>query len=706
MLPFRDKVVEVQSKDRIAQPVTKWWNVWEKHPTRLWMFSVLGLAVICWVAFLWHLGSTGLVDETEPLFAEAARQMTVTGDWITPYFNGETRFDKPPLVYWLMAIGYNLIGVNEWAVRLPSAISAIALTVLGFYTLRYFGISRPRTLVDQAVSYPLEKSTSNLTSQASSFPQPPSFPPARGEDSKPLSSQERGLERGFPDPVSKVNQHRAEVENTPKLPNLERQRWLSAGIGATLIALNPITLVWARTGVSDMLLSGCMGTALLSFFIGYVQGETRRQGDGEQNSRNHGNAKGDPQPMLGFTSGWYLAFYILIALAILAKGPVGIVLPGLIIGAFLVYLGNFWQVVREMRLFWGLGIIGVLAIPWYVLVTLANGEDYIEKFFGYHNIERFVGVVNHHWAPWYFYFLVVLVGFAPWSCYLPLAIARLRFWQVKKWRCSPRASQLGLFALCWFTGVFGFFTIAVTKLPSYVLPLMPAAAILVALLASDLLTYPRSQRLWGLRLSAGFNMILLGVIAGAIWYSPNLIGYDPAALNLSETLQASGLPLRGGILWGMAAVAMVIALWQRRGWRWLGTINLVAFVAFVILVVSPAAFLLDQERQLPLRELSAIAAEVNQPSEELVMMGFEKPSVVFYAQRSVNYFDAEHKFIAYIEDIAKTEPNPPSTLILIESKRFNRLKEEWLKPSEYTIIDNKGAYHLIRVTKQVIAHKL
>jgi 4-amino-4-deoxy-L-arabinose transferase-like glycosyltransferase len=645
MLPFRDKVVEVESKDRIAQPVTKWWNVWEKHPTRLWMYSVLGLAVICWVAFLWHLGSTGLVDETEPLFAEAARQMTVTGDWITPYFNEETRFDKPPLVYWLMAIGYHLIGVNEWAVRLPSAISAIALTVFGFYTLRYFGISRPRTLVDENSS---------------------------------------------------------ELEHTSKLVNPERQRWLSAGIGATLITLNPITLVWARTGVSDMLLSGCMGTALLSFFIGYVQGETGRQEAGAQDSRHR--RKG--QPILGFASGWYLAFYILIALAILAKGPVGFVLPGLIIGAFLLYLGKFWQVVREMRLFWGLGIIAVLAIPWYVLVTLANGEDYIEKFFGYHNIERFVGVVNHHWAPWYFYFLVVLVGFAPWSCYLPLAIARLRFWQVKKWRESPRASQLGLFALCWFAGVFGFFTIAVTKLPSYVLPLMPAAAILVALLASDLLTYPRPQRLLGLRLSAGFNLILLGVIAGAIWYSPNFIGYDPAALDLSETLQASGLPLRGGILWGMAAVAAVIALCSRRGWRWLGTINLVAFVAFIILVVSPAAFLLDQERQLPLRELSAIAAEVNQPSEELVMMGFEKPSVVFYAERSVNYFDEEHKFIAYIEDIAKIEPNPPSTLVLIESKRFNRLKEEWLKPSEYTIIDNKGAYHLIRVTKQVIAHKL
>ncbi|MBE9014518.1 glycosyltransferase, partial [Pseudanabaenaceae cyanobacterium LEGE 13415] len=85
----------------------------------------LALAIV-WVlalggiTFFNQLGSIGLVDETEPLFVEAARQMTVTGNWITPYFNQMTRFDKPPLVYWLMAIGFKTIGVDEWAARLPS----------------------------------------------------------------------------------------------------------------------------------------------------------------------------------------------------------------------------------------------------------------------------------------------------------------------------------------------------------------------------------------------------------------------------------------------------------------------------------------------------------------------------------------------------------------------------------------------------------
>ena len=107
---------------------------------KYWIWALIWLMAINFVAFLWHLGSTSLVDETEPLFAEAARQMSVTNDWITPYFNGVTRFDKPPLIYWLMAIAFKLIGVNEWAVRLPSALSAIALTVMGFVTLQRFGV--------------------------------------------------------------------------------------------------------------------------------------------------------------------------------------------------------------------------------------------------------------------------------------------------------------------------------------------------------------------------------------------------------------------------------------------------------------------------------------------------------------------------------------------------------------------------------------
>ncbi|MCP4729676.1 MAG: glycosyltransferase family 39 protein, partial [Roseibacillus sp.] len=93
----------------------------------LLLILALGLALGCW-----QLGATGLVDETPPLFAAAGRAMARTGDWLTPRVNGLPRFDKPPLVYWLMGLGYSLPAnelwdpLGTWAGRLPSALASVA----------------------------------------------------------------------------------------------------------------------------------------------------------------------------------------------------------------------------------------------------------------------------------------------------------------------------------------------------------------------------------------------------------------------------------------------------------------------------------------------------------------------------------------------------------------------------------------------------
>lgn len=596
--------------------VKSWLQLWDKQQNKAWTLSILWLLLISWIAFLWNLGNTGLIDETEPLFAEASRQIAVTGDWITPYFNGVTRFDKPILIYWCQAIAYKLLGVNSWAVRLPSALAAIALTVLGFYTLRYFGIPNPGKFQDESVTTLI------------------------------------------------------------KDPHITRQLWLSAWIGAAMIALNPETMAWGRTGVSDMLLSGCTGSALLAFFLGYAQ---------------------DSKPEV--QERWYLAFYVLAALAVLTKGPVGIVVPVLIISTFLLYLGKFREVIQEMRPVRGFLLFTAITLPWYVLVFLANGENFINSFFGYHNIERFTGVVNGHGAPWYFYFLVVLVGFAPWSIYLPVAIARLRFWQRKSWQQQPRATHLGLFAWFWFAGIFAFFTIAITKLPSYVLPLMPAAAIIVALFWSDQINralevknQPKkahSSLLW----SGVFNVIFLLIIAGAIFFLPRYLGYDPAVPNLRELLQQAGLPVRGGIIWALTAIGLTIVI-IKRYWHLVWGINLVGFIAFIIFVITPAYFLMDHTRQLPLRELAALSNQVQKPGEELMMIGFKKPSLVFYSQRQVNYFNDPTEAIKYFQAKATNQPNLSSALIIAQPQLIQNAK---LKPNQYQNLGSSGAYQLIRV---------
>ncbi|MBA2749514.1 MAG: glycosyltransferase, partial [Tatlockia sp.] len=97
---------------RLNRPLVSWLNNTTNRPRQALILAILWLLFVGLVAFFWHLGSTSLIDETEPLFAEAARQMKLTGDWITPFFNGETRFDKPPLIYWLIALFYSAIGVN------------------------------------------------------------------------------------------------------------------------------------------------------------------------------------------------------------------------------------------------------------------------------------------------------------------------------------------------------------------------------------------------------------------------------------------------------------------------------------------------------------------------------------------------------------------------------------------------------------------
>ena len=596
----------------MIQSVSKhWWKNKSKRAVLAVGLSILWVILVSGIAFFWDLGNFSLIDETEPLFAEASRQMYITGDWITPYFNGETRFDKPALIYWCQAIAYTIFGVNEWAVRLPSAIAALGVVGLAFYTLHW------------------------------------------------QQAQRDGLQ-GVDRPS---------------------RRWLTAGLGAAVIALNPEMIAWGRVGVSDMLLTGCMCSALLCFFQGYSQ-------PAESN----------------FKARWYFAFYVLIGLAILTKGPVGIVLPGFIIFLFLVYLGNFWQVVKEIHLIRGLFVIAAVSVPWYALVTWENGWNFIDSFFGLHNVERFTDVVNGHSAPWYFYFIVVAVGFAPYAVYLPAAMIRLKFWQRQAWVSTERSQQLGLFAFWWFIGVFSFFTIAVTKLPSYVLPLMPAAGILIALLWSDLIVDKSTDNIRKvsqsvspvflssplMQASGCFNVIFISAVGFAFFEVTKLIGPDPAAPNFQQMLQRSNLPVLGGIIWVAAAVIIAIFLIRRRYLHLIG-INLLAFSAFTILVLTPALFVSDASRQLPLKQLSQLAAQIQEPGEEILMIGFKKPSVAFYAESKINYIKTNQKAADYINNQAKSG----SILVLAEPKRFPKLG---LESTEYEKLAEKQAYGLIRAT--------
>ncbi len=94
--------------------------------------AAIGAMLACFVGFWWTPHPLGITDLDEGLYAAAAREMALTGDWVTPRVNGTPFYEKPPLLYWLSAGCIRAFGRVEWAVRLPSAIAA-TLTLLVVY---------------------------------------------------------------------------------------------------------------------------------------------------------------------------------------------------------------------------------------------------------------------------------------------------------------------------------------------------------------------------------------------------------------------------------------------------------------------------------------------------------------------------------------------------------------------------------------------
>ncbi|MGI0491118.1 ArnT family glycosyltransferase [Alkalinema pantanalense CENA528] len=589
------------------------------------------IGLLVGIAFWYGLGSTGLLDETEPLFAEAARQMTVTGDWITPYFNGVTRFDKPPLIYWLMTIAYQTIGVNSWAARFPSALAATALVGFIFYIAQQW-VKQGR--------------------------------------STPVASLEPKAETASPATFSPVTLARTPLSSIdPALPYL---------ITAPL-ALNLQMLFFGRTGYSDMLLNLCFGGSILAFWGGY----------GQPNNPARQRY-------------WYLGFWILMALGVLTKGPVAIVLPGAILVLLLLITGQWHKVWQEMPWKLGIGLLVAIALPWYILAYRANGQTFIDAFFGFHNVARFTQVVNKHSGPWYYHFLMVLGGFAPWSLALPAAIAQVI--QQKTWKSTDRHHHLGLLALIWFGTVLGFFTIAQTKYITYSLPAIPAAAILVGLWwsqqrqsSSGKAQEPVQGSLQGKHLGQISTFAVTGLFAIAMavaaWLCPNWLNGDPAMPNLGQQVAAFGLPYLGAAIWGVAAIAIFLAfLFQK--YRRLWTINLAAMALFIALFVLPLLGLVDQERQLPLRQLAAEIRQVQTSGEPLIMAVnfFEKPSLVFYTQQPIVFINRSVKLRPELEQLQQSG-TVKSALVVTTPKT---LAEAQISADRYQSLATAGVYKLVR----------
>jgi 4-amino-4-deoxy-L-arabinose transferase-like glycosyltransferase len=532
--------------------------------------SLVLLLALSLLLFFLGLGSLGLTDRDEGSNAEAAREMVETGDWVSPTLNYQPRFAKPVFIYWLMSGAYTLFGASEFTARLHSALFGVLLVLM-----QYLFLAR-------------------------------------------LRSPTEGL------------------------------------LGALMLLLNVEMVALGRMALTDSVLIFFTTLSLYGFWLGLHAPSPVSSPPGG----GRGEGEGEAPPGKGRTRHFFWLLYVGMALGTLTKGPVGVAVPLLAIVPYLTFTkrwGQFWRTGFPLA---GLVVFLLLAAPWYAAMYVIHGSAYTASAQA-DTIGRFLSTIGGHGGTLFFYIPVLLFGFFPWSGFLIFALyTALRGWRVAGGErreargerreggtdqtssplplvsSQPSSAELELFAAIWLIAVFLFFTLSATRLPHYIGPLFPAAAILAASFWHRCLSDPATR---GLRPSVHATMVLGYLLGFALAATPAL--YDSLLdVILKEFPVASQVtPGFGPVAAGLTLVigsGMVgyfgLSDERRAGAFWAAgaTIAIVLLLAIQIVLPRFNAYFVAPPHEL------AYAAGVNLgPEDRLILYGPARPSLIFYAKR-------------------------------------------------------------------------
>lgn len=504
-------------------------------------FLVIGAALL--VAFL-KLGSFTLFDVDEAVFAQASKEMFQGGDWITPTYNDKPRYDKPILIYWLMAASYKIFGVNEFGARFPSAIAGVLLAASLFLFMAF------------------------------------------GKDP--------------PDPED-----------------------LKKGLIASLSLIFSIYFaVYSHAAVTDMVLTFFISLSLFCFYIWSRKGGL-----------------------------WIYGFYAFSALALLTKGLIGILFP---FGIAVIYsLFSAGRKPSKGILNWKAMILFLaIALPWHIAEYIERGREFFDLYIIKHHFQRFTEINSGHSGPFYFYALTLLAGFFPWVFFVPGGI---------KESLAKRKSP-AFFALVWLSFILIFFSLSKTKLPNYVLPVVPPSAILV----SEAIL----SRRW-LRFS--YYAILatsLALGAGILFSGKYLLqqGIDPGSWIV---------PL--ATVFFMIAFSGLYSILGKKDLFFLKTFSMAVLLVLILMRGLPEA---NRKLQGTLHKFSLYAGSVLGPDDKVICWGVNNPSIVFYSGRLVTNVNDEHEIIPFLGKNDK---------LLVISKDKN---SEKLRAMGFRLLDSGDKYVL------------
>ena len=477
------------------------------------LWSLLAAFVIVW---LYVLGVRTLVPPDEGRYAEMAREMFTTGDWITTRLNGIKYFEKPPLQTWMNAASFAVFGLGEWQARLWTGLCGLGGVLLtGYAGNRVFG---PRA--------------------------------------------------GF---------------------------YAALALGSSLF--------WVASGQIDSLdmsLSGMMTIVLCAVMI------AQRDGAGAGERRN-----------------WMLACWAGMALAVLAKGLIGLVLPGAVLVLYSALSGDL-AIWKRLHLGKGLLLFFAVATPWFVLVALRNPEQpYF--FFVHEHWERFFLKTHHREGAWYYFFVMLIPGIVPWLGVLPQAL-----WGAVR-RQRDGVFQPRLMLLIWAVFIFFFFSYSSSKLPGYILPVFPSLAMLIAVYLEN-----ASRRS---RMIAAGLLVLIGVAGVAA--VPQMVTMAVRHREETALLEAyQPWVLMAGIV---AAAGGALALLHARHLRRDLTVLTMAVAGFI----GTQLILTGFEPYGKMRAGKAVALKMLpelKPDTKIYSVDTYEQSMTFYLQRTVVLVDYWDEF--------------------------------------------------------------
>jgi 4-amino-4-deoxy-L-arabinose transferase-like glycosyltransferase len=292
------------------------------------------------------------------------------------------------------------------------------------------------------------------------------------------------------------------------------------------------------------------------------------------------------------------------------------VLPALVIGPYLV-LTRRLALIKQMQLGWGALIFLVLTAPWYILMSLRN-EGYLSYFLIEKTFGSFASDESTHPAPLHFYIPVFLGALLPWTGFFPAAIYRAIG------RLRGEGKDPILYLVLWVGMMFLFFSAATSKLASYLLPLMPAAALLIGLLWDEALAASRERGPWLLFWSHLPMVVVMSVAFVYGWLHP------PLELGVKYGITLPQVLVIGLIITILPAAALGL-LWRRRIDLAFGSI-----VTMVVAVLAVFAVWLGPSMD-PYRSTKELALELDQrlpPAEPMIFLWREKDSALFYTDRN------------------------------------------------------------------------